>query len=464
MNNVLVQYNLLTNELEELIGEFKFSPKINLKLERIRHLLNLLGNPQNDFPLIHVGGTSGKGSTSTMISNILTSSGYKTGLYLSPYLQIINEICQINNNPVKTSDFIDIYNQIKPAIIEVANNNQFGCPSYFEVKFAISLCLFKKHKIDVGVIEVGLGGTLDATNVINAKVAVLVSVGLDHTEILGETIDEIAKNKVGIIKQNQYVVSGFKQPSTQHIVKKQCEEKKAKLFQLGEHIQCQYDILTNKAIIKTPNNQYNDLQLNLVGHFQAENAACAITAIESLKGFRCDIDAIRKSFQNTFIPGRLEIVQKNPLVILDGAHNPEKFGKASGYINEKYANKKRVIILSIKAGRAINNELISQIAKTDANHIIVTSFKTKGIWESLSAKKLAQCLKDENTHLSIDIIDSPINAIKFALEKFSESHYLIWVTGSLFLVGDIREYWYPSEKMLIEIELDSKNRYQPSNH
>ncbi|MDM8561678.1 folylpolyglutamate synthase/dihydrofolate synthase family protein [Candidatus Parabeggiatoa sp. HSG14] len=452
MNNVLAQYNLLIKEIEELVGKVKFSPKVNLKLERIEHLLNLLGNPQNDFPLVHVGGTSGKGSTSTMISNILSGSGYKTGLYLSPYLQIINETCQINNKPVKTSDFLNTYSNIKPAIMEVAKNNQFGCPSYFEVKFAISLCLFRQHKIDVGVIEVGIGGTFDATNVIDAKVAVLVSVGLDHIEILGETIEEIAKNKAGIIKHNQYVISGFKQPSTQLIVKNQCDEKKATLFQLGKHIQCQYDILTGKATIKTPNNQYNDLQLNLVGHFQAENAACAIMAIELLKGFQCDIDIIRKSFQNTFIAGRLEIVQENPLVILDGAHNPEKFGKASRYITEKYADKSLVMILSIKAGRAINNELISKIAKTNVNHIIVTSFKTKGIWESLPAKELAQYLKEENPHLLIDIINSPINAVKFALEKFSKPHSLIWITGSLLLVGDTREYWYPSEKMLIELE------------
>jgi dihydrofolate synthase / folylpolyglutamate synthase len=198
-NMAIALYRKLESDLKSLDTR----PQLSLKLERITHLLDLLGNPHNSFPSIHVAGTSGKGSTSIMLASILSEFGNKAGLFLSPYLQILNESYQINNRLVATSLLAEVFENIKPAIEQVAEENPFGRPSIFEAQVALAFCLFQQENVDVAVIEVGLGGTLDATNVIQAQVAVVTNIGLDHTEYLGKTIEEIAHHKAGIIKSNR---------------------------------------------------------------------------------------------------------------------------------------------------------------------------------------------------------------------------------------------------------------------
>jgi dihydrofolate synthase / folylpolyglutamate synthase len=453
---LLEQYNQLERKLESLIGEFKFSADINLKLERIECLLELLGNPQDSFSVIHIGGTSGKGSTSSYISAILENDGYKTGLFLSPYLQVLNEVCVICGYPAKTRELLDIYSEIEPMFVEVANKTKFGRPSYFEVKLALSLMLFKRKNIDVAIIEVGLGGTLDASNVLGTDVSVLVSVGLDHTEILGDTIEEIACDKVGIIKDNGIVVCGFTQESTRRIAFKKAVEKKAKILFIDKDFR--YSYCNGKISIKTEGFCNHDIALSMQGEHQAHNASCAVTAYGQFvkeKNKKFSHNAVINGLAQAQIPGRGEIVQKKPTVILDGAHNPDKLNSFFKRLGELSSNP--IMVVAIKKGRNVNSEIFPLFGEVGAKKIIATSFYDKGIWESLPSEELAAKIKERCAE-SIDILSvaDPLEAIKYAL-SLATIDDVIAVTGSLFLVGDIREYWHPKETILQLIENECKS-------
>lgn len=447
-NKIIESYRKLESDLRSLIPIVRFDKTVNMKLERIAHLLDLLRNPHNSFPSIHITGTSGKGSTSTMIASMLSKSGYKTGLFLSPHLQIMNECYQINNNYVATSQLAKVYENIKPAIKQVAKENPFGQPSIFEAQVALAFCLFQQEKIDVAVVEVGLGGTLDATNVLPASVAVLTNIGLDHTEILGDTIELIAQDKAGIIKPNQIVISGVTQPSTQKIVAERCMSQGSTLWQLGETFT--YKVNQSDSTFQTtfPDRIYNDISVNLQGDFQITNASCAIAAAYAFAK-ELPQSAIRSGLQKIFIPGRLECVQKNPTVMLDGAHNADKIRATSGAINANYSAKRKIVVLSLKSDKAYHDML--PIVLKDASVLIVTAFNIKGLWEPYKPEILAQAASEFFPNLDIRIEPNPINAIEQAITE-ARPDDLILVTGSLYLIGDVREYWYSSNDLIIQAE------------
>jgi dihydrofolate synthase/folylpolyglutamate synthase len=447
-DNIINQYKKLEEDFNALIPATRFSKDINMKLERIIHLLDLLGNPHNAFPSIHITGTSGKGSTSTMAASLLTAAGYRTGLHLSPHLQIMNERYQVNNQMVATSRLAEIYETIKPAIERVAKENPFGKPSYFEAQVALAFCLFQQEKVDVAVIEVGLGGTLDATNVLQSQVAVLTSIGLDHTEILGNTIELIAQDKAGIIKANQIVISGLTQSSTQSIVAERCEDQGAILWQLGKTFTCELEEDDETFKVAFPDKIYEGLRLNMQGPFQIMNASCAIGAVHAFTHGISESVA-RDGLKQAVLPGRMECAQQNPTVILDGAHNSDKIRAAADAIDKLYANKRRILVLSLKADKAYHD--ILPYLLTSGSVLIVTAFRVKGLWEPLNPETLAQAASEIMPNLDIRIEPDPTQAIKQALSEATPDD-LVWVTGSLYLVGDVREYWYPSDRLIVQAE------------
>ncbi len=445
---ILNLYNSLENDFIKLIPQERFNKDVNMKLERITHLLEVLGNPHNSFLSIHVGGTSGKGSTSTLIASILTTQGYKTGLYLSPHLQIFNEVYQINCKTVATTKLVEIFERVKSAIVKVAQENPFGQPSYFEAQVALAFCLFEEQKVDVAIIEVGLGGRLDATNVLSSKLSVLTSVGLDHTEILGGTVEEIAEEKAGIIKDLQNVVCGFSQRTTREIVAQRCEKSGSQLWQLEEDFS--FTVNSGSLSVNLPERVYDNLSLTkLLGEFQFSNAACAVAAAYLFSQGSLSDFAVREGLANVIIPGRMEILQTQPVVILDGAHNPDKMRSASHSVNKLFGGKERVIIISFKEGKLLEDILPYLVDNVKC--FILTAFKIKGLWEPCPPEELKKVIDSVAPSVPCFIVRDPISAVREGLSRAAEND-LVWITGSLYLAGDVREYWHPSESLLMRAE------------
>lgn len=300
-----------------------------LKLERISYLLKLLGNPHKTLRFIHVGGTSGKGSTAYFLSRILTDQGYKTGLHVSPHLQEISERMQINGKPISIEEFINSVNRIKPLAKIVEKNLGLGKPTYFETTVAMAFDHFAKEKVDIAVIEVGLGGKLDATNVISPLISIITNVSLDHTDILGNSVQKIAADKAGIIKKGVPVISGASQLSVRRILKKKADNLQSKLYFLGTHFNYSLtssDLNGSEFNFNWDGKMSRNLRLSIPGIYQVKNASLALAAVHLLKGINYKIskDKLYKSINRVAVPGRFEIVKKKPLIVLDGAHNPTK--------------------------------------------------------------------------------------------------------------------------------------------
>lgn len=429
----LEHYRTLESGLAALIPPYKFSAAINLKLERITRLLELLGNPHHRFPSIHIGGTSGKGSTATIMAALLHAAGYRTGLHVSPHLQILNERHQIDGIVAPTSALLALFESMQPALAQVADELPFGPPSYFEAQFALACLWFAAQQVDVAVIEVGLGGTLDATNVIPAQVAVLTNVGLDHTQILGDTIEKIITDKAGIIKPGQTVLSGVRQPSAQAIVRDRCARVGAT---------CRF--ITEPTVDAVP---------GLTGYFQRLNASLALAAAAAFTGTPLPEPLVAQALAQVRFPGRMEVVQHDPVVVLDGAHNPDKMAAAAQAMDAAYPTQRRVVVLALKADK--DAAQVVRLATARADRLIVTQFYAKGLWEALPADVLAAtaaaAAADAGRDLPVVVEPDPLRAVAQALAAAAPDD-VVWVTGSLYLVGDARAHWFPVERLVDSAE------------
>ncbi|EPZ53829.1 bifunctional FolC family protein [[Clostridium] sordellii ATCC 9714] len=315
------------NEALKFIHEsHKFG--MRLGLENIKKLLELLGNPQDNLKIIHVAGTNGKGSTCSFISTILKKSGYKVGLYTSPFLETFTERIRVNGENIPENEVGNIVNIIKEKI-EIMVKEGHDYPTEFEIVTAMAFYYFNKEKVDFVALEVGLGGRYDATNVIEKPIAtVITSISLDHVGILGDTLDKIAFEKGGIIKENCDVIVYPQKNEASEVLKEICNEKNAK------YIECDFKDITLKesninfqkfdCIIN--NKEYKDLQINLIGDHQVKNSVVALTTIELIKN-KLEIliseEDLRKGLMETKWPGRIEKIKENPMFIIDGAHNEE---------------------------------------------------------------------------------------------------------------------------------------------
>lgn len=429
--------------LESLIPNTFNRRYTNLRLERIEHLLTEIGNPHHSFKSIHVGGTSGKGSTAYLISKILAEAGYHTGLHISPHLQKINERMQIHNQQIDDTEFITLINWIKPYVQKVGETNPFGTPSYFEVLVAISFEYFRRKKVTIAVVEVGLGGTLDATNVICPLVSVITNIDLDHTEILGHTIEKIAVDKAGIIKKNTTVITAAAQPTVIKILQKKCREQNARLLLVKNDIQYNVKKVTTEGSlfdISTPEKSYHHLKLSLLGRHQLENAACALLAVDVLKhaDFTIAEDHIRNALTTAHFPGRMEIVRRDPTIVLDGAHNPAKMRALIETMKELF-DQKIIAIVGFKKKKDIIS-MINELS-TITKQLVLTRFSSLadgGPDLSEKPSDIAEIVKKYHKDIPYQIIPIAHEALQQALTHASTNDILL-VTGSLYLVGEARQ-------------------------
>ncbi|MCA9981037.1 MAG: MBL fold metallo-hydrolase [Anaerolineales bacterium] len=307
-------------------------------------------------------------------------------------------------------------------------------------------------QVDTAVVEVGLGGLLDATNVLPADVAVLTNVGLDHTEILGDTVEKIAQDKSGIIKTGQQVVSGCTQASVQAIVAEKAAGVGANLWQLGRDFAQPQRSTGDEWRFALPDGSVLNAELGLPGSFQAQNAAvalAAITAVEAKMGLSVAPEARQAGLKAAQLAGRVEQIQSAPTVILDGAHNPDKVRAVAGVMAERRTAGRVITVLAIKEGKAAGEMLPAVVALSD--ELVVTRFLSKGLWRAMSPEALAAEAQAINPALKMTLEPNPLAALRLALAQ-ATAEDVVWVTGSLYLVGDVRSYWQAPADILWALE------------
>ncbi len=402
-----------------------------LDLTRITKLCALLGNPEKDLKCVHIAGTNGKGSTSVFIASMLQEAGYKTGLYTSPFIYDFNERMQINGVPICDETLLHIMKQVVDATEKMLSEG-FEHPTEFELVTAAAFLYFKEENCDVVVLEVGLGGILDSTNVIESPlVSVITSISYDHTEYLGETLTEIAKNKCGIIKENCPVVSyPFQEDDVKVVIQKTAKEKNAYLTVCETQTLQIIDVTLNGNAFMYQGKQY---QTTLVGEYQVYNAITAINAVEQLKtkGYILSTEQIQNGVQNAKWPARFEILSKQPTIIADGSHNADGMRSFVKTAKKCLGDKKAICVFGMlkdkdyKACLNMLSELSDTIVVTEVNN---PRTETKEMLES-AAKCYFNTVygKKENKE-----------AVALALDIANKDDVVL-ALGSLYMMKDIKE-------------------------
>lgn len=398
-------------------------------MERIRALCDKLGNPQKNLRVIHVAGTNGKGSTSTMISNILCKNGFNTGLFISPYVTDFRERIQYNGNMIEKAKLAQCVEKVKAATDELSIEGIH--PTEFEAITATAFLYFEEKKCDFVVLEVGLGGRLDSTNVIDTPcVSVITSISLDHTAILGDTIEAIAAEKCGIIKYGAETVAyPFQNEKAMEIIKNTCAERCNVL-----HVPDVKLLKISEEKLEGTNASYNgiDFVLPLAGEHMIYNACTAIEAVRALSrlGVNVSNDAIVHGIESSVMPARLELIKKKPVILLDGGHN-EGCAKALSAFIRKHLSGKRIIMVS---SMMADKDYLSYLSETvpHADTFIATKVDMPRALSSSELKLNAMNYCDDCYDIS-----NPQKALETARNMLNNYDALI-VCGSFYLAGDIR--------------------------
>jgi dihydrofolate synthase/folylpolyglutamate synthase len=399
---------------------------IILGLETIKGILNTLGNPQNNFISIHVAGTNGKGSVASALSSILHESGYKVGLYTSPHLVRFNERICINNRQISDADVVKSYK----AIQQVHHGDR--SPTFFEFATAMALYEFGRQSVDWAVIETGMGGRFDATNVIQPAISIITNVSMEHRDYLGNTLAQITREKAGIIKRGAPVVTAIKQKQALTVVHRVAGKESAPLYILGKNFKvrrhragefCYYGI----------ENTWHNMHTPLLGHYQVENAALAIAACELLNNDKAKISRknIKNGLTKTRWPGRLEIVSENPFVILDGAHNLIAARNLAKFLSENLVDRRITLVVGILDDKPYGAMLKSLLPV--CSRAIITRAKTD---RALAPQRLYAVAK--KIIPDVTMIPGVAAAVRQAVETASPDE-VVCIAGSLYVVGEAKE-------------------------
>jgi len=431
----------LWDELESRWPENLIEPS----LARMAAVSNLLGDPQLTFPVIQVAGTNGKSSTARMIESILRSFGLRTGLYTSPHLVNPTERICLDGAPISSEKAISAWNDIEPFITLVDHNSiADGGPrlSYFEAMTALAYSVFADSPVDVAIIEVGLGGTWDATSVCRPQVAVITPVDLDHQEYLGDTLVEIAGEKAGIVANAEAVVLGPQSPQAAAVLIAACESAELVPARFGVEYGVNSQTLAVGGQLMSLHGQrgdYSDLFLPLFGEHQANNAAVALAACEMFIGSALlaplDIDVVREGFANVKSPGRLEILRTGPTVLVDAAHNPHGAKSLAAALETNFTFVGIIAVIGMLAQKdAVGfleaiSPVVSQVVITEPN-------SPRALPASELARLATEVLGDDRVILGGDLLTSLEEAIGLADSSGEYGGVGVVVTGSVVLVGD----------------------------
>lgn len=420
---------------------------IKLGLDNTVKLLSCFNNPQASFKSVHIAGTNGKGSTSAMAASILQSAGFKVGLFTSPHLVSFTERIKVNNEQITESEAVELTDEIRDAVSRIKDFS----PTFFEVVTVMGFLYFKRKNVDWAVIETGMGGRLDATNVLIPEVSVITSISYDHKDFLGETISAIAEEKAGIIKNGIPVVTSEQEPAVMDVIKKKADEKGSGLFIYGKD----FSVTTKKEDINGSLFDYRGdmelegLEIFLAGRHQILNAALAVKTSEvlikksALLAARLTAEVIKSGIKNTEWHGRLEFISDNPPILIDGAHNPSASSVLADSLRNNFLDTYRriILIMGIMADKDIKGIMAPLLPL--ASEIIFTSPSYE---RAASPERLAECASSlgfTNIHIARTVED----AIGMATERSALSVQrsatkkpeLIVITGSFYTIGEAKE-------------------------
>ena len=440
MNNISPDDQARIDAIEKALLARWPETRIAPTLDRISALVDILGSPQLSYPTIHVGGTNGKTTTSRMIDSLLFEMGLRTGRFTSPHLESYLERISINGQPIDAKELIFSFNDISPYLDLM--DSKFDNPiSFFEAITALAFAAFAEHPIDVGVIEVGMGGQWDATNVVAADVSVITPIGLDHMEYLGSTISEIAATKAGIIKEQGFIVLAQQTPEAAVELLRRAAEVGADVAREG----LEYSI-DSRAIavggqlisITGLRGHYDDIFLPLHGKHQASNAAAALIAVEAFFGEQdLDIDAVRAGFANVASPGRCEVIHRDPTIILDAAHNPHGAKAIAETMQSEFTFDEVTGIVAVMADKDALG--ILQALEPIMNSIIVTSNSSERSMKVSDLSNLATQVFGADRVFAEETLEAAIDrAVKDAVRPLSDESLAILITGSVVTVGQAR--------------------------
>jgi dihydrofolate synthase/folylpolyglutamate synthase len=406
-------------------------------LRHVEELLDRMGNPQLAARTVHIAGTKGKGSVAAMIAQVLSDSGYKTGLYTSPHFHTLRERISMDGSLISEADFATTMDEVKPFVESLKEDANFSQLTYFEALTALAFAYFQKKQVDFQVLEVGLGGRLDATNVVSPLVCIITPISLDHTQILGNSLEEIAREKAGIIKSGCWVVLSPQPEEAASVITGICREKEAKVVQVGKDItwhKISGDFDQQSLVIEGRKNNYH-VSIPLLGDFQLENAAAAIAALEILAsaGFSISTDRIAQGLARIKWPGRFQILQQHPTVLVDGAHNVTSMRGLVSNIKAYFSYKRIFLVFGTSCDKDIPG-IVNELVPISPQVIVTRTAHSRAAPLPILA---AECTK---RGINIETSETVAEAISRAL-SLADRTDIICVTGSLFVVAEALDYF-----------------------
>lgn len=425
--------------LDYLNSLLKFGIKFGL--DRITALADAFGNPHRQLRVIHVAGTNGKGSTCAFVDSILREAGYRTGLYLSPYVFDVRERIQIDGNNISEDEFAALATEIRP-VAEQIGKTDLGEVTEFEVKTMMAYLHFARRQVDFAVLEVGMGGRFDATNIVQPLVAVITSISLDHTERLGNTVEEIAFEKAGIIKTGTVLVTAVDDEAAWRVILSRCHDEGAEVWRvMSSHarhpespsadVQLRCISKGGSFSVKGGEVEIMGLTPALRGKFQHTNAATAVAAVKALARYEVRItpQAIIAGISNATIPGRLQVLRERPTLVIDGAHNPDAADKLARAVTESFTYNRLILVIGMidtHPPEGVLRQLVPMACKVIA---------TQSQWFKASpAQKIAEAALALGA--DVEVVDRVPEAVNRALE-IADPDDLILVTGSFYTIGEV---------------------------
>jgi len=409
-----------------------YSP-VSFNLERTARLLSGLGQPQEKYPCLLIAGTKGKGSTAAFLESILRASGRRTGLYTSPHLHTWRERIQVERRPIAKAEVVAWMERLRPLVEEMSARGEYGPPTYYEISTALALDYFAEKRVDVAILEVGLGGRLDATNVVTPVVSILTTIGYDHMEILGPTLTHIAGEKAGIIKPAGRAVSAVQPEEALAVIRETCRRQGALLWVADEE--------GVRQLLPGPAGPWpypvwseGTPRLSLRGPFQRTNARVALAVVMALRGLGWDIPdpAVRQGLGTARWPGRLEVAGERPLLVLDGAHNVDSARALRQALQAEFSFRRLILVLGFSRGHDIA-AFASEVGPLAA-HILVTASRHP---RAVPAGQVAGAVRPA-VAVPVEEVGDVASALERA-RRLAAPADLVCVTGSLFVVAEARE-------------------------